>query len=124
MPVEYSIKHIASVIEVHVSGVADRESVTAMWTTIAETCKKHGCNKVLGFSDLERSLALADALDHDNIFREAGMDERHHIAWMQLNPATRVMTELSATVIRGKHVSNIEMFTDEAEARQWLAEIE
>lgn len=121
MPVEYSIDRVNSIIEVRVTGDADRESVTAMWASIAEACKEYACNRILGFSNLERSLTLADALEHDSIFREAGIDKRHHIAWMQLNPATRVMTELSATVARNKRATNIEMFTDEAEARQWLA---
>lgn len=120
MAVEYSITHVDSIIEVRVSGIADRDSVTKMWTNIGAACQEQQCYKILGFSDLERSLALADALEHDDIFREAGIDGRHQIAWMQLNPATRVMTELSATVARTAKVTNIDMFTDEAEARQWL----
>ena len=122
MPVKYSIALVNSIVEVRVSGVADRESVTEMWTSIASACEKHQCNRILGFSNLERSLDLSDALEHDQIFVHAGIDQRHQIAWMQLNPATRVMTDLSATVARNKKITNIESFADEAEARRWLDE--
>jgi len=122
MTVVYAINKVDSVIEVRVQGAADRPSVTRMWTDIVAACRKHQCDAVIGFSDLDQALRLEDAIRHDDIFREAGVTSEMCIAWMQLNPATAIMTELSVARVRNQASANIGFFHDEAEARQWLTE--
>jgi hypothetical protein len=42
---------------------------------------------------MDRPLSLADAIDHQAIFPEAGVTIDHRIAWVQENPDARKRTE-------------------------------
>jgi len=118
---QYSIEHIQSTIEVRVKGSLDRESSTQMWKDIVAACAKHSCYSILGLSYLDRPLTLADAIDHQAIFLDAGVTVDHRVAWAQLNPAAYEMSELAETVLLNRGLVNGRLFTDEFEARRWLA---
>lgn len=121
MTAQYTIEYVRSIIEVHVSGIPDRESIAQMWKDIVATCAEHQCLSILGLSNFDRPLKLADAIDHQAIFLEAGVTIDHRIAWVQLNPAAYAMTELVETVLLNRGLANGRLFTDEFEARQWLS---
>lgn len=120
MPARYSIKPTDSLIEVRVEGVPDRASITRMWKDIVTSCKEHGCMSVLGISDMEQPVKLADAIHHQVIFLEAGVTIDHRIAWVQLNPAAVRMNILSESILLNRGLVNGRVFTNEAEARKWL----
>jgi hypothetical protein len=69
---------------------------------------------------LDQPLKLADAIDHQAIFLEAGVTIDHHIAWVQLNPEAYRMTEVAETVLLNRGQLNGRLFADELEARRWL----
>lgn len=120
MVAQYTIEYVNSTIEVHVSGLPDRQSITQMWKDIIKACAEHQCLSILGITNMERPLRLADAIDHQAIFHEAGVTIDHRIAWVQLNPAAYEMTQLVETVLLNRGLVNGRLFTDEIEARRWL----
>lgn len=120
MAAEYSIDYVNSTIEVHVTGTPDRTSIAQMWKDIIAACASHHCLSILGISNLDQPLKLADAIDHQAIFLEAGVTIDHHIAWVQLNPEAYRMTEVAETVLLNRGQLNGRLFADELEARRWL----
>jgi len=120
MVAQYTIEYVNSTIEVHVSGLPDRQSVAQMWKDIIEACTEHQCMSILGITNMERPLKLADAIDHQAIFLEAGVTIDHRIAWVQLNPAAYAMTQLVESVLLNRGLINGRLFTDELDARRWL----
>ena len=120
MVAQYTIECINSIIEVHVSGLPDRQSITQMWKDIVQACEDNQCMSVLGMTNMDQPLKLADAIDHQAIFLEAGVTIDHRIAWVQLNPAAYEMTQLVETVLLNRGLINGRLFTDELEARRWL----
>jgi len=70
---------------------------------------------------MQQPLKLADAIDHQAIFLEAGVTIDHRIAWVQLNPDALKMTEIAETILLNRGLLNGRLFTDEFEARRWLA---
>jgi hypothetical protein len=83
MAVQYSIEYVNSTVEVRASGIPDRASLTQMWKDIIAACKEHHCFSILGIANMDRPLSLADAIDHQAIFPEAGVTIDHRIAWVQ-----------------------------------------
>ena len=67
MAAKYSIDCIDSVIEVRVTGTPDRTSIAQMWKDIVIACKDHHCLSILGLSNMEQPIKLADAIDHQAI---------------------------------------------------------
>lgn len=120
MAVKYSIEYLNSVIEVRATGAPDRASVTQMWKDIVTACKEHHCFSILGVANLDRPLSLADAIDHQAIFLEAGVTIDHRIAWVQKNPDARKRTEIAETILLNRGLLNGRLFADEFDARRWL----
>jgi hypothetical protein len=117
----YAISCADSIIEVRVKGTPDRESIARMWKDIVAACREHQCLSILGLSDMEQPIKLADAIDHQAIFLEAGVTIDLRIAWVQMNPAAVRMNLLVASVLLNRGLANGRVFTNEMEARNWLA---
>ena len=121
MVAKYSIEYVNSTIEVRATGAPDRESVAQMWKDIIAACNEHHCFSILGIANMDRPLSLADAIDHQAIFLEAGVTIDHRIAWVQLNPEARKRSEIAETILLNRGMLNGRLFADEFEARRWLA---
>jgi hypothetical protein len=122
MTAVYSIECVDSVIEVRVSGTPDRSSIAQMWKDIVAACAEHRCLSILGLSDMEQPIKLADAIDHQAIFLEAGVTIDHRIAWVQMNPEAVRMNLLIESVLLNRGLANGRVFTNEMEARKWLTD--
>ena len=120
MPLDYHIEFKDGVIEVRVTGIPDRKSIAQMWSDIVAACARHKCLYILGVSNLDKPQKVADAIDHQAIFLQAGVTIDHRIAWAQLNPDAVEMTRLAETVLLNRGMVNGRLFTDEHEARRWL----
>src|SRR5210317_1146666 len=120
MAAKYSIEHVNSIIEVRATGIPDRASVTQMWKDIIAACAEHHCFSILGIANMDQPLSLADAIDHQAIFLEAGVTIDHRIAWVQVNPDARKRTEIAETILLNRGLLNGHLFADEFEARRWL----
>jgi len=121
MTAQYTIDYVDSTIEVRVTGIPDRASITQMWKDIIAASAEYQCLSILGMSNMDRPLKLADAIDHQAIFLEAGVTIDHRIAWVQLNPAAYKMTEIVESVLLNRGLINGRLFSDEFEARRWLS---
>ncbi len=99
MSAKYTIDYVNSIIEVRVGGVPDRASISQMWRDIVAACTDNQCYSILGLSNMDQPMKLADAIDHQAIFLEAGVTIDHRIAWTQLNPEAYAMTEVAETVL-------------------------
>lgn len=121
MAAQYTISYRDSAVEVHVTGTPDRASIAQMWKDIVAACERFGCMSILGLSNMDRPLKLADAIDHQAIFLEAGVTIDHCIAWVQQNPDAVEMTRLAESVLLNRGLAYGRVFTDEFEARRWLA---
>lgn len=117
----YAISYADSIIEVRVKGTPDRASLACMWKEIVAACKAHQCRSILGLSDMEQPIKLADAIDHQAIFLEAGVTIDLRIAWVQLNPAAVRMNMLIESMLLNRGLASGRVFTNEMVARKWLA---
>ena len=122
MSAEYLIDCVDSVIEVRVTGTPDRASIAQMWKDIVGACEQNRCLSVLGLSNMEQPIKLADAIDHQAIFLEAGVTIDHRIAWVQMNPDAVRMNLLIESVLLNRGLVNGHIFTNEIEARKWLSD--
>ena len=122
MAAKYSIDCIDSVIEVRVTGTPDRTSIAQMWKDIVGACEQHRCLSILGLSNMEQPIKLADAIDHQAIFLEAGVTIDHRIAWVQMNPDAVRMNMLIESVLLNRGLVNGRVFTNEVQARKWLSD--
>ena len=120
MAAQYSIDYVNSIIEVRVTGVPDRQSIAQMWQDIIAACTEHQCFSILGLSNMDQPLKLADAIDHQAMFLEAGVTIDHRIAWALLNPEAYKMAEVAETVLLNRGMINGRLFSDELAARHWL----
>jgi len=120
MDAQYTIEYVNSTIEVHVRSLPDRQSIAQMWKDIMKACDEHRCMSVIGITNMDRPLKLADAIDHQAIFLEAGVTIDHRIAWVQLNPEAYEMTQLVESVLLNRGLVNGRLFTEELDARRWL----
>ena len=121
MALQYSIEHRDGAIEVRVSGVPDRTSSRQMWKDIVAATEEYGCLYILGLSNLDKPHKIADAIDHQVVFLEAGVTIDHRIAWVQQNPEAVESTRLIETILLNRGMMNGRLFDDEFEARRWLA---
>jgi hypothetical protein len=117
----YAIRFVDSIIEVRVTGTPDRASIAQMWKDIVAASREQECLSILGLSDMDHPIRVADALDHQAIFLEAGVTIDLRIAWVQLNPAAVRMNLLVESVLLNRGLANGRIFTNEIEARNWLA---
>jgi hypothetical protein len=122
MAANYTIECKNSVLEVRVTGTPDRASIAQMWKDIVITSREQQCLSILGLSDMDQPIKLADAIDHQAIFLEAGVTIDHRIAWVQMNPAAVRMNMLIESVLLNRGLANGRIFTNEIEARNWLAD--
>ena len=93
-----------------------------MWKDIVAACTQHECLSILGLSNMDQPIRLADAIDHQAIFLEAGVTIDHRIAWVQLNPDAVRMNMLVESVLLNRGLVNGHVFTNEIEARKWLTD--
>jgi hypothetical protein len=91
-----------------------------MWKDIVATTTSCGCFYILGLSNMEHPISLADAIDHQAIFLEAGVTMDHRIAWVQLNPNAVEVNRVVESVLMNRGLLNGRLFTDEYSARRWL----
>jgi len=120
MTAEYTIEYVNSVISIRVTGTPDRQSIAQMWKDIIAACSEFECLSILGLSNMDQPLKVADAIDHQAIFLEAGVTIDHRIAWVQQNPDALAMTQLVESVLLNRGLVNGRLFTNELEARDWL----
>ena len=121
MSFEYSISYEEPLVRVTVTGSPDYLSTDRLWHDIAETCRKHGCLKILGKSKTA-GWQDADAYDHAPIFESAGLSNRYRVAWVEENTAAREAIKLAEAVVTNRDVVTGRVFDSVNQAIRWLDE--
>lgn len=106
---------------IRIDSVAERsiDYARALWTEVAEMCKKHDCYFVLGVSNAPGPMPTIDGFEHAELFRELEIHGKYRIAFAELNDDARDATLFVETVLFNRGLPG-RAFGTEEEARQWL----
>ncbi len=107
-------------LHVDIRGVGTYEAALELWTSVAQACEQHQCFNILGEQFLMATVSTTDAFDHPAIFKKAGINVRHRIAWVDKNPRTRETTAFIRDVLTSRSVSYGRLFNDVESAKHWL----
>ena len=120
MGYEVSIEYKDDLIRVYSSGAADSKDSFDLLSRIVESCKKHNCYRVLTKSGLT-AMSTMTAFDHIKIYEDLGITKsKYNIAWFVAEPRMREKVEDIAAMLRNRNLVNGFVFSDYAEAHQWL----
>ncbi len=122
MGLEYSIAYEQPFIKVSVSGTPDYLSIHRVWSAVAKACNMHGCRDILGVSDLDLPISIADAYDHNSLFEAVGITPDYRIAWVEENPEAKKVAQFIETVLLNRGRVKGHVFDSIPKARRWLAE--
>jgi len=109
-------------LHVDVKGVGTYDSALALWSQIAEACEQHQCFNILGEQYLIDTVTTTEAFDHPALFKKAGINFKHRIAWIDKNPRTRDTTAFIRDVLTNRSIGYGKLFNDTETAKQWLLE--
>jgi len=106
---------------IRLDSVAERSIAyaRALWTEVAEMCKKHDCYFVLGVSNAPGPMPTMDGYEHAELFLELEIDGKYRIAFAELNEDAIGATRFVETVMANRGLPG-RAFSTEEEARQWL----
>lgn len=108
--------HLHVVVEVDQS----YERSLVMWKDIVQACEEHDCYNILGETHDTRPLETMDAVQHVNIFREAGITLNHRIAWVAYGDTNKDAIHLTEMALKNRGLINGHVFDSVEEARAWL----
>ena len=120
MESQISISFEQTYLHVRITGKGTRDHAIKLWREIAEACHQYQCFKVLGEQDLKIAVSTLEALDHPDIFRQAGITEQFRIAWVDLNPRTFETTSFIRNVLANRAMGQGKIFTRVEDAKKWL----
>lgn len=107
-------------LHVDIKGVGTYEAALELWTSVAQACEQHQCFNILGEQFLMDTVSTTDAFDHPAIFKKAGINIKHRIAWVDKNPRTRETTAFIRDVLTSRSVGYGRLFNDVESAKHWL----
>ena len=122
MGLEYSISREQPFITVNVSGTPDYLSIHRVWSAVAQACDTHDCRNILGESDLDLPISIADAYEHDSLFQAIGITPDYRIAWVEKNSEAEEVARFIETVLLNRGRVKGHVFDNISEARRWLEE--
>ena len=113
------IKKEDNYISATLTGEIDYTVFLELWKEIIRACDEYKCFNILGVSDT-KPMNNMDALNHEKIFKEAGVSIKHRIAWVEKNPSARAMIKFVEGVLMNRNLINGRLFADVSEAKAWL----
>ncbi len=120
MPYELTITLEENYIRVHLTGELNYRDQIEHWKEIVAACQKNNCYKILGSQYLTTEENLVDAYEYCRILREAGITDKHKIAWADLNFDTFERTKFIETILIEEGGFSAKLFQDVEEAKEWL----
>ncbi|MCE3253896.1 MAG: hypothetical protein K0Q67_2916 [Cellvibrio sp.] len=109
-------------LHVDVRGVGSYDSALALWSKVAQACEQYQCFNILGEQYLIETVSTTEAFDHPALFKKAGINFKHRIAWIDKNPRTRETTAFIRDVLTNRSIGYGKLFNDVETAKQWLLE--
>ena len=116
----YDIEFDGSCVRVHLRGAENIEVASRVWSDVVEVCKQNECFKVLGVAETTSTLGIMDSMQHVDLFRNLGIDNKYRIAWVELNPSAYEATLFTEIVMSNPGLPG-KLFSDPEDAVQWLA---
>lgn len=107
-------------LHVDVKGVGTYETALAMWSSVVQACEHYQCFNVLGEQYLIDTVTTTEAFDHPALFKKAGINIKHRLAWVDKNPRTRETTAFIRDVLTSRSIGYGRLFNDVESAKQWL----
>ena len=124
MNYEIDIEYTDDLIRVCTSGAADSRDSFELMSRIVKACKEHNCYKVLTKSGL-KAMSIMTVFDHVKMYEELEMTKnKYRIAWFVADPDMREKVEDIAAMLRNRDLVNGFVFSDYADAQEWLLEEE
>ena len=119
MGYEMDVTFEGEFLRVNVTAEDDYETSLKFFTELAQACKEYKCLNILVISN-STPLKTMEAFDHAKILEEVGFTHKHRLAWVEMNPNAREMDKFIETVLVNRNVIQVQVFSNEAEAKQWL----
>jgi len=120
MSYEVNIEYKDDLIRVYTNGASDYNDSFELYSEIVKSCKKYSCYRVLARSGLTAMSTVA-AFEHIKIYEDLGITKNgFKFAWFVADPIVREKVEDIAAMLRNRNLLNGFVFSDYAEAQQWL----
>lgn len=107
-------------LHVDIKGMGTYENALTLWRSIAQACEDYKCFNILGEQFLMDTVTTTEAFDHPMIFKKAGINVKHRIAWVDKNPRTRETTAFIRDVLTSRSIGYGKLFNDVETAKRWL----
>jgi hypothetical protein len=121
---EITITAHENYLHVNVKGNGNYENALTLWTRVAQACEQYQCYNVLGEQYLMDTVTTSEAFDHPALFKKAGINATHRLAWVDKNPRTRDTTAFIRDVLTNRSVGYGRLFNDVESAKRWLLDSE
>jgi hypothetical protein len=121
MGYKVDIKYKDKYILIKVSGEDNFNSSLDEMKRFTKYCEKHNCYNILGISEINFPLDTIDAFNFYKIIKEAGINFKYRVAWVNKNPKDQKKDDFALTVMQNRGLgSNWKVFSSTSEARKWL----
>lgn len=107
-------------VHVDIAGVGTYDDALTLWSAVAHACEQYQCFNVLGEQYLLDTVSTTEAFDHPALFKKAGINIKHRIAWVDKNPRTRETTAFIRDVLTSRSIGYGKLFNDVDSAKRWL----
>jgi 4-diphosphocytidyl-2C-methyl-D-erythritol kinase len=96
-----------------------------LWMKIAAACEEYNCYNILGETYTTNDLSITENYDHIEIFKAAGINSKHRIAWVNHSKIAAEGIKLVETVAKNRMVtgSGGGLFASVDDAKKWLLKI-
>lgn len=116
---EMTVTFMGDYVEARSIGDKSYQTAEKLWAEITRICQQHDCFKVLGIAESTRQMSVMDSINHEELFRQFGVTPKYNIAWTESNmDEFKKLKNLETILINRGYRGKV--FTDVAEARNWL----
>lgn len=107
-------------LHIQVTGEASYTDTLEFWQKVAKACEEHQCYKILGEQNLTKTLTTSEAIDYPKLYKKAGMNESHLVAWVDHNPRTKETTTFIHDILANRFIGKGKVFYNTEDAKRWL----
>ena len=119
MSYEMAVTFRGDYVEARSIGDKSYQTAQILWAEISRVCDEHSCYRVLGIAESTRQMPVMDSINHEELFRQLGVTPKYKIAWTESNrDEFKKLKDLETILVNRGYRGKV--FTDVAEARNWL----
>jgi hypothetical protein len=98
---------------------ANLDVIVNVWKRVAAVCEEHGCYNILVESFIGK-IPIKDAFSRSEVFKKAGINHCHRIAWVHHKKESLEDIERLETLLKKQGILNGGLFPNIEEALKWL----